>query len=120
MAEMEGWQQEVIKFMAVINNQVERINTDLYDGRGPGLLEEFRGFMAEQRGVAEERKRQDKRNSRRWVVSVSIATIFTTLFALLTLLIYFHATETDKKGMITLPKLTFPTHFDQVYAREKR
>jgi hypothetical protein len=88
MAEMQEWQQEVTAFMATISNQMERINNDLYDGTGrAGLVEEFRAYIAEQRGKDVERKIQEKRSDQRWYIVVSLAVIFTALLSLLT---YYH------------------------------
>lgn len=88
IAEEEKWRQEVTVFMATMNNQMERINSDLYDSTGrAGLVEEFRVYMAEQRGRDAERKVQEKRSNHRWYVVVSIVVIFTALQSLLT---FFH------------------------------
>jgi cytochrome c-type biogenesis protein CcmH/NrfG len=88
MIEEEKWRQEVMVFMATISNQMERINNDLYDGTGrAGLVEEFRAYIAEQRGKDAERKMQEKRSDHRWYIVVSLAVIFTALLSLLT---YYH------------------------------
>jgi cytochrome c-type biogenesis protein CcmH/NrfG len=88
MGEEEKWREEVMVFMATISNQMERINNDLYDGTGrAGLVEEFRAYIAEQRGMDAERKMQEKRSDQRWYIVVSLAVIFTALLSLLT---YYH------------------------------
>lgn len=88
MAEEEKWREEVMVFMATISNQMERINNDLYDGTGrAGLVEEFRAYIAEQRGKDAERKMQEKQSDHRWYIVVSLAVIFTALLSLLT---YYH------------------------------
>ena len=88
MVEEEKWREEVMVFMATISNQMERINNDLYDGTGrPGLVEEFRAYIAEQRGKDTERKMQEKRSDQRWYIVVSLAVSFTALLSLLT---YYH------------------------------
>jgi hypothetical protein len=88
IAEEEKWRQEVTVFMATISNQMDRINNDLYDSTGrAGLVEEFRAYMAEQRGRDAERRVQEKRSNHRWYVVVSIVVIFTALQSVLT---FFH------------------------------
>ena len=88
MAEEEKWREEVMVFMATISNQMERINNDLYDGTGrAGLVEEFRAYIAEQRGKDAERKMQEKQSDHRWYIVVSLGVIFTALLSLLT---YYH------------------------------